>query len=387
MAPGDVRDASLRIDLSYYYEATARGGGSLSESGYYSAFASIPVRVIAPRTYVYVQPSVDVSYEPFYVVRLLVDVWVEGEGFIENARAVVTGAPVQCYLLTTGRMEAGERRRLEFLINVTGLGPFARSQYNVQLEVTADTPWGYTYRYAYPLALTIKPPRGVAVSAPGLAAANALVPVRVSLDPPRDADERATLSVYWGARLVYSGEYSPLVYVALPEGEETLTVKVESSKYATAVGRARVRTVAVEPRVSAYVSGSALYYQVAPVYPDGRVDIKVVDSSGRTALATSVPASSLSLSPASVGGASAAEGRGVLTLDLSPGSYTVVVTYSAGPATKSAAVSYEVPGAAPVAGLPLPIPLPVLLVVAAAAAAAVAAVLLLRRRGVGEEAE
>jgi len=86
-----------------------------------------------------------------------------------------------------------------------------------------------------------------------------------------------------------------------------------------------------------------------------------------------------------VDGAAALQGAGTVPLDLNPGSYTIVVTYNTGSASRSATVAYEVPGA-PTA-LPIPIPLPVLVVIAAGAAAAVAALLLLRRRRGGEEAE
>ncbi|RLF01837.1 MAG: hypothetical protein DRK00_10805, partial [Thermoprotei archaeon] len=59
MAPGDVRDDNLRIDFAYYLEARRGRGEAVQEiidSGLYTGFASIPVRVLAPRTYVYVQP-------------------------------------------------------------------------------------------------------------------------------------------------------------------------------------------------------------------------------------------------------------------------------------------------------------------------------------------
>ena len=384
MVPGDVKDTSLRIDLSYYY-SVSKGGTTLEESGYYSAFASIPVRVIAPKTYVYVQPSMNVTYEP-YLIRFFVDVWVSGEGYIENARAEVSGAPVQCYLLTTGRVNVGERRRLEFVMDVSRLGPFARSQYSVTLTVTATTPWGYAYTYSYPLTLTVKPVREVSASLPSPAVANALVPLTVALNPPPERDEQATVYVYWSGRLVHSGAYSQTVHVALPEGEGTVTVRVESSKYAPATASLTVKTVPVaSPRVSAFVSGSAVSFTVAPLYPGATVEVKAVDSSGNVAFSTVLPAASLSRSPTTVDGAAALQGAGTVPLDLNPGSYTIVVTYNTGSASRSATVAYEVPGA-PTA-LPIPIPLPVLVVIAAGAAAAVAALLLLRRRRGGEEAE
>jgi hypothetical protein len=384
MVPGDVKDTSLRIDLSYYY-SVSKGGTTLEESGYYSAFASIPVRVIAPKTYVYVQPSMNTTYEP-YIIRFFVDVWVSGEGYVENARAEVSGAPVQCYLLTTGKVNVGEKKRLEFLMNVSRLGPFSKSQYSVTLTVTATTPWGYAYTYSFPLTLTVKPVREVSASLPSPAVANALVPLTVALNPPLERDEQATVYVYWSGRLVHSGAYSQTVHVALPEGEGTVTVRVESSKYAPATASLTVKTVPVaSPRVSAFVSGSAVSFTVAPLYPGATVEVKAVDSSGNVAFSTVLPAASLSRSPTTVDGAAALQGAGTVPLDLNPGSYTIVVTYNTGSASRSATVAYEVPGA-PTA-LPIPIPLPVLVVIAAGAAAAVAALLLLRRRRGGEEAE
>ncbi|MEM2187434.1 MAG: hypothetical protein QXT37_10675, partial [Thermofilaceae archaeon] len=340
----------------------------------------------APRTYFYVQPSMNETYEP-YLIRFYVNVWVEGEGFVENARAEVSGAPVQCYLLTTGRIRSGEKRRLEFIINVSELGPFVRRQYNVQLEVTAVTPWGYTYRYVYPLTLTIRPLREVAVSAPSLAAANALTPITVSLKPPPEQNEQLVLSVYWGERLIYSGPYSRTIHVTLPEGEETLTVRVESNVYAPSVGRARVRTTPIEPRVSAQIVDTVLYFRVAPVHQEGRVDVRVVDESGNTVLVRSTPATSLSYTSTSVSGATTVEGYGSIMLDLNPGSYTVLVTYSTGSASKATSLQYTVPGAqTPPVLLPLPLPILAVLVVGALGAT-LTFLLLRRRRGGGEEVE
>jgi len=139
------------------------------------------------------------------------------------------------------------------------------------------------------------------------------------------------------------------------------------------------------PRVSAFVSGSAVSFRVAPLYPGATVEVRAVDSNGNVAFSTVLPAAALSRSPTTVDSAAALEGAGTVPLDLNPGSYTVVVTYNTGFASRSATVAYEVPGAAtPLFGLPLP--LPVLIVIIAGAGAAVAALLLLRRRG-AEEAE
>jgi hypothetical protein len=110
-------------------------------------------------------------------------IMVDGEGFRENAQAEISGAPVKCYLLTTGKMNAREKRTLEFLMNVSKLGPFARNQYSVTAEVTAVTPWGYTYSYSFPLNLVIKPVRETKVNLPSTVVANTYVPVSFALNP------------------------------------------------------------------------------------------------------------------------------------------------------------------------------------------------------------
>ncbi|MEM0460444.1 MAG: hypothetical protein QXZ31_11295, partial [Thermofilaceae archaeon] len=191
----------------------------------------------------------------------------------------------------------------------------------------------------------------------------------------------------WGGRLIYSGSYSRTIHVTLPEGEETLTVRVESNVYAPSVGRARVRATSVEPRVSAQIVDTVLYFRVAPVYQEGRVDVRVVDESGNTVLVRSTPATSLSYTSTSVSGATTVEGYGSVMLDLSPGSYTVLVTYSTGSASKATSLQYTVPGAQTPLAL-LPLPLPILVVVAGGVLGVTLAILLLRRRrGGGEEVE
>jgi hypothetical protein len=389
MVPGDVKDTSLRIDLSYYYEATPKGGAPAQESGYYSAFASIPVRVIAPKTYVYVQPSMNTTYEP-YIIRFFVDVWVNGEGYIENARAEVSGAPVQCYLLTTGRVNVGEKKRLEFLMNVSQLGPFSRSQYSVTLTVSAMTPWGYVYTYSFPITLTVKPVREVGVSAPSPAVANALVPLTVALNPPLDRDEQANVYVYWGDRLVHSGAYSQTVYVALsprarghrsPSGwNRTSTRPRQHELTLKTVTRRRAEGQRLRLRLRRELHGSP------PLPRCHRRGEGCGQQRERRLLHYVLPASRLSRSPTTVDGAAALQGAGTVPLDLNPGSYTIVVTYNTGSASRSATVAYEVPGA-PTQLAGLPIPLPVLVIVIAGAAAAVAVLLLLRRRGGGGEEE
>ncbi|ABL78323.1 hypothetical protein [Thermofilum pendens] len=380
MAPGDVKDTSLRIDLSYYYEAVPKGGSPIQESGYYSAFTSIPVRVIAPKTYVYVEPYLKIDYEP-YVVRFFVDIWVQGEGYIENAQAQVEGAPVQCYLLTTGRMNVNERRTLEFLMNVSKLGPFVKSQYSVQVKVAATTPWGYTYTYVYPLSLSIKPVREAKVSAPSTVVAGAYVPISIALTPPVEKDEQATVTVYWGGQPVYSGSFSPTIYAAFPEGEAQVAVKVDSNKYSPVTSRFTVKSVRVEPKVSLQVTAGTLVVRVSPLYQNSNVDVKVVGSGGAVVFATSLPDASFSKTPTSIDGASAVEGTATLPLSLDPGSYQVVATYNSPWGSKTQTVTYTVPGAtAGAQEAPGALFQPIILVAIVAVVAIVIVVVVIRRR-------
>ncbi|MEM4847589.1 MAG: hypothetical protein QW794_07525, partial [Thermosphaera sp.] len=118
-----------------------------------------------------------------------------------------------------------------------------------------------------------------------------------------------------------------------------------------------------------------------------RVDVRVVDESGNTVLVRSTPATSLSYTSTSVSGATTVEGYGSIMLDLSPGSYTVLVTYSTGSASKATSLQYTVPGAqTPPVLLPLPLPILAVLVVGALGAT-LTFFLLRRRREGGEEVE
>jgi len=382
MAPGDVKDSSMRIDISYYSEVVSMDGRLAVDSGYYSVFASIPVRVVAPRTYVYVQPSLTEVYEP-YLVIFDVKLWVEGEGFIENARVEVSGIPVQCYLLTTGRVNAGETKIVSTLANITQLGPFAKTRYSAEVKVTAVTPWGYVYTYNYPVTIEVRPLRKAQVSAPALAVADALTPVTITLTPPQESGESLTVTAYWNRQLVYSGGFSPTIYVALPEGEGELTVRVESTKYTPATASAKVKAISVKPRVSAWLTGSALQFQAAPFYPGSMIEVRVLDSSGSVVASSMYPADTLPRRTVELEGATTVGVSGSYSLDLKPGTYTITVTYNskAGSAT-APPVSYQVAPAGPAVLGPLGMLLtqPILLAVVIAIPAAAAVILLLRRR-------
>ena len=388
MAPGDVNYEDMRIDFAYYLEATrGEGAQEVIESGLYTVFASIPVKVVAPRTYVYVQPRLNVTYEP-YVVNFTVRIWVEGEGFIENARVEVKGAPVQCYLLTTGRMEAGESRLLWTVMNVSELGPFAQDRYNVILTVAAVTPWGYTYTYSYPLKLELKKLRRVEAQVPSVVAAGALFPMRISLTPPPGKGETVSVTIAWRGRQVYSGPYRSLIYAAVDgEGEGVLTVRVSSNKYAPATTRLRVKAVKVEPKLTAGLSGDAVYFRVTPLIAGSTVEVKAVDENGAVVFSRLFPAESLSKAPVSVEGASATSGTGSAVLDLEPGRYTVMVAYRTPLGVKSTAFGYEVASRGPLGPLsaladliPLPFPLNLAMIAAPVAGGVAGAVALLAGR-------
>ncbi|MEM1508304.1 MAG: hypothetical protein QW291_02380 [Thermofilaceae archaeon] len=382
MAPGDIRDSSLRIDISYYSEVTPKAGQTIANSGYYSVFASIPVTVLAPMTYVHVQPSLSESYEP-YVITFNVKVWVGGEGFIENAKVEVTGAPVQCYLLTTGKIHAGESKVISTLMNVSELGLFAKTKYSAEVKVSATTPWGYIYSYSYPVTIEVRPIRKAQVTAPSLAVANSLTPVTVTLVPPQESGESVTATVYWNKQLVYSGSYSSTLYVSLPEGEGELIVRVDSNKYTPATASTKLTTVAAQPKVSAWVTGSTLQFQAAPLYSGAVVEVRITDSTGSVVASNVYPAETLPKRTTDVNGATAIGVSGNYPLDLKPGSYTITVSYTSrmGSAT-SPSIIYEVASpSSPLSILELLTTQPLLLIGLIAAVVIVIVVIAIRRRG------
>lgn len=378
MVPGDRKDTTIKIDLSYYFEMN---DGS-SSMGFYSAFTSIPVRVIAPRTYVYVEPYLKTDYDPFYIVRFYVDIWVKGEGFIENAQAEISGAPVQCYLLTTGKMNVEEKRTLEFLMNVSKLGPFARSQYSVTVKVTAVTPWGYTYSYSFPLNLVIKPVRETKVNLPSTVVANTYVPVSFTLNPPLDKDEQATVSIMFENQPVYSGDFAPTVYASFPQGEGTVTVKIDSNKYSPSIVKLQVKSTTVQPRANLQVTANTLVIRVSPLYTSSNVEVRVTDQSGATVLATTLPDTAFTKTPVTIEGAATSEGVATLPLSLNPGNYKITVTYNTPAGQATASTSYTVQGAgggtaSPTPSLPI---LPILIIVVVVVIAVVLIVIIRRRR-------
>jgi hypothetical protein len=379
MAPGDVKDSSMRIDISYYSEVVPKSGTLEIDSGYYSVFASIPVRVVAPRTYVYVQPSLTEVYEP-YLVIINVKLWVEGEGFIENARVEISGLPVQCYLLTTGRVNAGESKVVSTLANITELGPFAKTRYNAEVKVTAVTPWGYVYSYSYPVTIEVRPLRKAQVSAPALVVADAPAPISITLTPPQESGESITVTAYWNRQLVYSGSFSPTIYVALPEGEGELTVRVESTKFTPATASARVKSVSAKPEVSAWLTGSTLQFQAVPFYPGSTVEVRVLDSAGNIVASSVYPADTLPRRTMELKGATTTGVSGSHPLDLKPGVYTITVVYNSKMGSVTAPpVSYQV-SLTGQAGLGLLGEQPVLLIAIFAIPAVAVVIVLLRRR-------
>ncbi|RLF04995.1 MAG: hypothetical protein DRK00_05510 [Thermoprotei archaeon] len=372
MAPGDVRDADLRVDFAYYLEAR-RGEEEIIEAGLYTVFASIPVRVVAPQTYVYVQPRLNVTYEP-YVVNFTVRVWVEGEGFIENGRVEVAGAPVQCYLLTTGRVEAGEERVVWTIMNVDELGPLARDKYGVTISVSAITPWGYVYVYKYPFTLVLKRVREAEATVPDVVAAYAYTPVSVSVSPPLEKGEKVRVDVYWGGEQVYS-TLLPAKYLVLAreEGSGILKMRFSSDKQAPVSIRRTVKAVAVKPSLAAWISGNSVRVEVVPLLADSAVSLIVKNGEGEVVHAARVAAESMSGRETILNGIPVLRGASSIILDLEPGDYDVLVRYETPLGVESKSLKYRVEGesALPeaIGAIPLPLLAALLLVPPVAAVA------------------
>ena len=361
MAPGDSKDSDLRIDFAYYLEAR-RGEREVVEAGLYTVFASIPVRVLAPRTYVYVQPRLNVTYEP-YVVNFTVRVWVEGEGFIENARVEVAGAPVQCYLLTTGRMEAGEERVVWTIMNVSELGPLAGSKYSVTIRVAAATPWGYVYQYEYPFTLTLRKVRGAEATIPDVVAAYAYTPVSVSLNPPPERGERVRVDVYWGEERVYSTSLPARYLVLAPEeGLGVLKVRFSSEGQAPVSVRRVVKAVIVKPRLEARILGKTLRVEVIPLLAGSAVSVVVKSGDGANVYTARVAVESMSKRETSLNGIPVVRGTSDMSLDLESGDYDVLVYYETPLGVESKSLKYKVGGERPLPEALGTIPPPLLVV-------------------------
>ena len=397
MSPGDVRDATLRVDFSYYIEGTRASGEEVIESGLYAVFASLPVRVVTPRTRVYVQPRVATAYEPSYVVNFTVRVWVEGEGFVENVRVEVRGAPVQCYLLTTGRLGVGESRVLWTIMNVTELGPMAPERCRPSVLVTAVTPWGYVFTYTFSFTLELLKVRRVSAQVPDKVIALAYTPVRLSLEPAPEAKEEVTVSVSCDGRRLREVRYGPTIHVPLAPGPGLHEVKITAySELQAPVSVTKVvEAVTATPRLSvaAVEATKSLRVEVLPLCAGSEVVVAVTGSEGGTVMEVRLADEQMSVVPATINGIEAAKGVAYVSLrDLGPGEYVIKVTYESGLGSVTRTLAYVVRGASPLEQLEgflsiIPLPTPILLGVIAAAVAIPVAYVVLSRRRSEEEVE
>ncbi|RLE77574.1 MAG: hypothetical protein DRJ56_02065 [Thermoprotei archaeon] len=396
MSPGDVRDATLKVDFSYHLEGTRAGGEEVIESGLYAVFASLPVRVVTPKTRVYVQPRVVTTYEPSYIVNFTVRVWVEGEGFVENVRVEVRGAPVQCYLLTTGRLEVGESRVLWTIMNVTELGPMAPERCRPSVLVTAVTPWGYVFSYTFSFTLELLKVRRVSAQVPDKVIALAYTPVKLSLEPAPEAKEEVTVLVSCDGRRLREVRYRPTIHVPLAPSpglhEVRLTAysKLQAPTSVTKVVEAV--TVAPQLRVAAIEATESVRVEVLPLCAGSEVVVTVTSSEGGTVMEARLTDEQMSVAPATINGIEAAKGVAYVSLrGLGPGEYVIKVTYESGLGSVTRTLTYVVRRASPLEQLErflsiIPLPTPMLLgVIAAAVAIPVAYAVLSRRRA--EEVE
>ena len=275
LCPGDIKDTHMKIELAYFLEEHIKNEVH-TVSGLYTVFTSIPIRIIVPKTYVYVQPKIITKYEPCYIINFTVRVWVVGEGYVRNVKVVVRGAPVQCYLLTTGKISAGESRILWTIMNVTELGILTKEYYGVNIEVLAETPWGYIYDYSYRATLHLLKVRELQVKIPNKVIANAYTPVRLSLNPQPSPRERLYFEVYSDGKLLSSGVYNRLIYMVVPPGIHRIKVKVYSSTQAPAIYETTVESIGVKNAIlRAYLTDNILHIIIVPLYKDSYVIVEV----------------------------------------------------------------------------------------------------------------
>jgi len=398
LAPGDVKDTSIKIDFAYYLEGKDIKDNEVIESGLYTIFANIPIRIVVPRTYVYVQPKLIISYEPSYIVNFTVRIWVEGEGFVENVKVEVSGAPVQCYLMTTGRLCAGESKVLWTIMNVTELGMLAEEQYSPVISVYATTPWGYVYKYTYPLRLKLLKVRRVSASLPESVIAYAYAPVLISLTPKPEAKERVIVTVSFNGEPVYSTTY-PTQYLPLAFSEGTGLVKItlSSEEQAPASILWKISAIRVKPGLNVMFSPASrrLSIEVRPLFVNSKVAISVIDKEGNVVFVQSIPESALIKSQTSVEGVITLKGSVTIRLpELKAGEYVVRVTYDTPLGSVSEDLKYTVKGeglldqlSSALSFIPLPAPLNLALVVIiiATTVACVMIALSKRRKAKGEE--
>jgi len=400
LAPGDVKDTVIKIDFAYYIEGINVKGVEVIESGLYTVFGNIPVRIIVPKTYVYVQPEVNITYEPSYIINFTVRIWVKGEGYIENARVEIVNIPVQCYLLTTGRMAVDEEKVLWTIMNVTKLGALVQEEYDGVISVYALTPWGYVYKYVYPLKLKLLKVRKVTASLPESVIAYAYVPVSISLTPKPESREEVRVSVSFNGETVYSATY-PVQYLplALSEGKGKVKITLSSDIQAPIFVLKEVKSVKVMPELSVLVSPStrSLSIEVKPLFMNSRVIITILNKDGDVVYTHSIPDASLSKSRTLIKNIATFKGFTTISLpELEAGEYTIKVTYDTPLGSVSQDLKYTIKSegileqlALALSFIPLPKPFNVFLVIAVIVTlvCSITLILLRRRRKELEEVE
>ena len=257
MLPGDVKVEHMQIAFSYFLQGETAQGRKVADSGLYKAFANIPVKVVAPTLHFYVQPKVIEVMEP-YMLNFTIKVWLEGEGYLENVKARIEGVPVQCDLLTTGRMNAGEERTLWTIFNISELGPLAANRYTARISVEATTPWGYTFKRSYSFTINTLKVRSVEAEIPSTVIAYAYTPVRLLLKPPPPEDEKVFITVYSGGKQIFTCTY-PTEYLVFSVNEGVVPVKVvlQSEEQAPAILHIKLSAVKIAPEISVSLVGDS----------------------------------------------------------------------------------------------------------------------------------
>ena len=400
LVPGDIKETVIKIDFAYYVEGLDTKGGEIIEAGLYTVFGNIPVRIIVPKTYVYVQPEVNVTYEPSYIINFTVRVWIEGEGYVENVRVEIQNIPVQCYLLTTGRMLAGETKALWTIMNVTKLGALAQEEYDATILVHAITPWGYVYEYTYPFKLKLLKVRRVSASLPNNVIAYAYTPISISLIPEPESKEVVTISVSFDGEPVYTTTYpAQFLPLALSEGIGLVKIALFSELQAPTFVTWKIKAVKVKPELNVAFSplSRSLSIEVRPLFVSSRVIVSVMDKEGNTVFLHSIPESALSKSQTLIGEIPVLKGHKTISLpELKAGEYTIRVTYSTPLGSVSEDIKYTVEPkslveqlASSLSFIPLPTPLNLIFIVGimSALVVSIVVVLLRKRKKASEEVE
>ena len=347
MLPGDVKVEHMQIAFSYFLQGENAQGRKVADSGLYKAFADIPVKVVAPTLHLYVQPKVIEVMEP-YMLNFTIKVWLEGGGYLENVKARIEGVPVQCDLLTTGRMSAGEERTLWTIFNISELGPLAANRYTARISVEATTPWGYTFKRSYSFTINTLKVRSVEAEIPSTVIAYAYTPVRLLLKPPPAKDEDVYVTVYSNGRQVYTCKY-PTEYLVLSVSEGIVPVKIviSSEEQAPTILRVKLRAIKTTPEVEASLARDTLFIAAMPLMVSSRLTIKVYDEEGTVMLVKVVDSANLAKTRVIVDNILALSGTTMVKLNLNEaGKYIISIAYETPAGTVTHKLQYEVRAAA-----------------------------------------